>query len=181
MSRTEKNWGYEELIHNGAYCMKLLVYTRKLASSLHYHERKHESFYIASGIFEVQIGIEGADSATTRVRGVGEHIVLPPRTLHRVRCIEPGVIVEASTRDDPDDCVRLVPSEALKCPECGTELLDAPGIGYFCPKLTCPVSDDDLRWPTLTEEQKAAERAERLEECRRYKADGHPSYQDLDL
>jgi len=29
-----------------------------------------------------------------------------------VRCVVPGVIVEASTHDDPDDCIRLVPSES---------------------------------------------------------------------
>lgn len=110
-SRVKKTWGYEEVLHNGDYCAKLLVYTERIASSLHYHQRKHETFYIASGIFEITIGIPGADSATVRLRGVGEHVVLPPKTVHRIRCVEPGVIVESSSHDDPDDCVRLVPSE----------------------------------------------------------------------
>ena len=106
MNWTPKNWGGEVLIHNGDYCMKLLVYTKQLASSLHFHERKHESFFIASGEFEIEIA-----EARPALYGPGGFIVLKPGTTHRVRCIEPGTIVEASTKDDPEDCVRIVPSE----------------------------------------------------------------------
>jgi quercetin dioxygenase-like cupin family protein len=101
-----KTWGHEQLIHNGDYCMKLLVYTRQIASSLHYHERKHETFFISSGVFWVEVDGELRNCVT------GDVIVLPPNTRHRVRCIQPGVIVEASSHDDPLDCVRLEPSES---------------------------------------------------------------------
>jgi mannose-6-phosphate isomerase-like protein (cupin superfamily) len=104
--RVEKSWGYEEILHNGTYCLKLLVYTKPLASSLHYHIDKHETFYIASGAFQVDtIG-------DSRRMGLGEFVVIPPNHPHRVRCIEPGTIVEGSSFDDPRDCVRLIPSEA---------------------------------------------------------------------
>jgi len=106
MDLTGKSWGGEWLIHNGAYCMKLLVYTRRIASSLHYHERKHESFYIASGKFLLE-----DETGTTKMMNPGQWVVLPPGRPHRVRCLEPGTIVEASTQDDPEDCVRLIPSE----------------------------------------------------------------------
>ena len=111
--RTAKTWGYEELVHNGDYCMKLLVYTRTIASSLHYHERKHETFYVASGQFQLEIN-ELPYGRVDRFHAVlmpGKTVVLPPNTVHRVRCIVPGVIVEASSHDDPNDCVRLEPSE----------------------------------------------------------------------
>lgn len=119
----EKSWGYELLIHNGAYCMKLLVYTKPIASSLHYHESKDESFYVASGMFELQVGdyqigatpegdLVASPRKSLQAFPRGSYIHLPPRTHHRVRCIEPGVIVEASTHDDPEDCVRLEPSES---------------------------------------------------------------------
>jgi quercetin dioxygenase-like cupin family protein len=107
---TEKSWGYEKLIHNGAYCMKLLVYMRPIASSLHFHTEKHESFYIASGRFEIESGACG--QYISCVHKAGDHIVLPAGTVHRVRCLEPGTIVEASSHDDPQDCVRLEPSES---------------------------------------------------------------------
>ena len=33
---------------------------------------------------------------------------------------------------------------SLQCPKCGTELQNASGIGHFCPKQDCEVSDDHL-------------------------------------
>jgi mannose-6-phosphate isomerase-like protein (cupin superfamily) len=111
----EKSWGHEEILANGAYCMKLLVYTRTIASSLHYHERKHETFYVASGAFKLEFGQqleEGVRAYEIRVLKPGDHLVLPPLTIHRLRCLAPGTVVEASSHDDPNDCVRLEPSES---------------------------------------------------------------------
>lgn len=102
---TEKSWGYEKVIVNDDYCMKLLVYLKPIASSLHFHRKKHETFYIASGRFQIDHG------GTPFTYLPGDHLNIPPGLQHRVRCLEPGVIVEASTHDDPDDCERLVPSE----------------------------------------------------------------------
>jgi hypothetical protein len=36
----------------------------------------------------------------------------------------------------------LFPDEAIKCYKCGTLLLDAPGIGLFCPNKECDVVDN---------------------------------------
>jgi quercetin dioxygenase-like cupin family protein len=105
--KIEKSWGYELILENDQYCMKLLVYTRRTASSLHYHPKKHETFWVASGQFEIDHGEDG-NAMTYRQ---GDHLTIPAGLAHRVRCVVPGTIVEASTHDDPDDCVRLVPSE----------------------------------------------------------------------
>lgn len=109
--RVEKSWGYEALIYNGAYCTKLLVYTKRIASSLHYHEKKHEIFIVHSGKFDIDTFQPGATGAASRLYFPGDYLVLPPLTRHRIRCLEPGTIIETSTHDDPEDCVRLVPSE----------------------------------------------------------------------
>jgi mannose-6-phosphate isomerase-like protein (cupin superfamily) len=103
--KTQKTWGHEVLIHNDSYCCKLLVYEKNIASSLHYHEFKHETFVVISGKFLV-----------SRIGHMmemlpGDRLVIPPMTPHRVRCLEPGTIVEASSFDDPSDCVRLSLSE----------------------------------------------------------------------
>lgn len=105
--RIEKNWGYEEIVHNDGYCMKLLVYTKRIASSLHYHLYKHETFYVASGSFQIDDGNKLYQMPT------GWSVVLAPNTPHRVRCLEPGIIVEASTFASDNDCIRLIPSESL--------------------------------------------------------------------
>ena len=109
---TQKAWGMERLIYNGEYCMKLLVYTRECASSLHYHEKKHETFYVAHGQFELETQSEDAQVKTYRTLSTGDSVVLPPRTIHRLRCLALGTIVEASSHDDPNDCIRLEKSEA---------------------------------------------------------------------
>jgi len=106
--RIEKSWGYELILENDQYCMKLLVYTRPVASSLHYHPKKRETFYVTSGLFEIDHGEQG-NAMTYRP---GMHLTIPAGLAHRVRCLEPGTIVEASTHDDSEDCVRLVPSES---------------------------------------------------------------------
>ena len=33
-----------------------------------------------------------------------------------------------------------------KCPVCGTVMKNAMGIGPYCPKKSCPVTDDADRW-----------------------------------
>ncbi len=103
--KTQKNWGHEILVHNEDYCCKLLVYEKRVASSLHYHERKHETFVVQSGLFIV------SRMGHSVVMHPGDRMVIPPKSPHRVRCLEPGTIVEASTFDDPSDCVRLIESE----------------------------------------------------------------------
>ena len=40
-----------------------------------------------------------------------------------------------------------LPEEPIKCFKCGTELLDAPGIGPFCPNKACDVKDDVVEKP----------------------------------
>ena len=111
-----KSWGREELIYNEEYCAKLLVYsTPGIASSLHYHSFKKETFIVTSGVFRIELGaLDGASYKLLPAEEYtpGDSITLPPLTLHRIRCIKPGVIVECSTHDDPDDCTRLIPSES---------------------------------------------------------------------
>lgn len=110
-ARIEKSWGYELVFHADAnYTCKHLVYTKRgVASSLHYHRQKHECFTILVGVFEIQVG-----HAKPVTYESGDVLVLPPSTKHRVRLAHRshmGVIIEASSFDDPEDCVRVEPSE----------------------------------------------------------------------
>lgn len=108
----EKKWGLERILHNDGYCCKLLVYQKQIASSKHYHEHKHETFVVLSGKFYVEFySLDDADVRGAKIIVPGSCLILAPRTVHQLRCLEQGIIVEASSQDDPDDCVRLVPSE----------------------------------------------------------------------
>jgi mannose-6-phosphate isomerase-like protein (cupin superfamily) len=111
--RVQKIWGREMILHNDTYCCKLLQYDGVRTSSKHYHEKKHETFVILKGLFEIDwYMLDSAPDGGTGRHGPGACLVFEPRTVHRVKCLSPdgGVIVEASSHDDPDDCVRLEPS-----------------------------------------------------------------------
>ena len=98
-----KVWGHEEWIVNSTYCGKLLHLREGMRCSLHYHERKDETFYVLSGKVRLEVGA----FAVTLNPGDSHHI--PPGTRHRFSGIDDSVIVEFSTHDD-DDNVRLEPS-----------------------------------------------------------------------
>lgn len=107
---TPKLWGREILLHNDGYCAKLLIYDGVRTSSKHYHETKHETFCVISGEFEIEWGHKDLPLAMYRERfGPGKCLVLAPNTVHRVTCLSSagGTIMEASTQDDAEDCVRL--------------------------------------------------------------------------
>ena len=111
--RTAKMWGHEILLHNDQYCAKLLVYDGVRTSSKHYHERKHETFVVVRGLFDIEwYMLDAPEAKGAKKFGPGAVLVLEPRTVHRVQCLSPdgGMIMEASTYDDPNDCVRLAPS-----------------------------------------------------------------------
>ena len=77
-----KSWGREEVIYNGEYGCKLLIYTRPgIASSLHYHEKKTETFLITSGLFMIEVGKGSAPQQFEP----GDSITLPPGVAHRVQ------------------------------------------------------------------------------------------------
>jgi hypothetical protein len=112
-TRIAKMWGREIILTNDKYCCKLLQYDGVRTSSKHYHEKKHETFVILKGAFEIEWYMLDAPEVNGNDKhGPGACLVFEPRTVHRVKCITPegGIIVEASSHDDPDDCVRLEPS-----------------------------------------------------------------------
>jgi len=113
MIAVPKIWGREIILHDGEYCAKLLIYDGVRTSSKHYHETKHETFVVVKGEFEIEWEmLDHKDSKGKQVFHPGEALVLFPRTVHRVKCLteEGGTIFEASSKEDPDDCVRLEPS-----------------------------------------------------------------------
>ena len=114
VDRVQKVWGREIILHDGEYCCKLLQYDGIRTSSEHYHETKHETFVVLKGLFEISwYMLDNVNERQDAARmGPGACIVLAPRTVHLVKCLSPdgGTIVEASSKEDPDDCVRLTPS-----------------------------------------------------------------------
>lgn len=110
--RIPKLWGREIILHEGSYCVKILQYDGVRTSSRHYHEKKHETFVVNRGLFEIDwYSLDDPNIRGEGKFGPGACLVLEPRTVHRVTCLSPeGWIIEASSGEDPTDCVRLEPS-----------------------------------------------------------------------
>ncbi len=104
--RTEKPWGYEELITlNDRYCFKLLFVKAGHRTSLQYHRVKHETMYLLSG--EGTLEVHGEDgSVQSRHMGRGDTCELEPGTVHRISAQEDATYLEAST-PETGDVVRL--------------------------------------------------------------------------
>jgi mannose-6-phosphate isomerase-like protein (cupin superfamily) len=109
----QKGWGYEVTIHNDTgYCMKLLRFAQGAKASLHLHLRKTETWYVQSGEFTVTL-IDKTDAEAREFRLLPfDTLHIPAGTPHQLTCWEEGFIIEASTRHDDDDVVRIRPGDS---------------------------------------------------------------------
>lgn len=73
----------------------------------HYHHRKQERVYLASGELELTcMDISTGERAVLRM-SAGDHVSIAPGVAHAVRVIRPGQAVEYSPEPfDPTDTVR---------------------------------------------------------------------------
>ncbi|MFX1318856.1 MAG: cupin domain-containing protein [Promethearchaeota archaeon] len=91
--KKEKPWGYERpLAEFQGIFLKELFLRKDTATSLHYHEKKDELFYIVKGKLRVVLG----EKETTLYQGDTLHI--PPGQQHRLAPLEDTLILELGTR-----------------------------------------------------------------------------------
>lgn len=121
MTRVEKGWGHELWIHNDdKYCGKLLFFKKGLKCSLHYHKLKTETFYLQSGCLKVrwttveklaQAYVTGGVSIATvfehKTMMSGDHLEVPPGTVHQMLAEEDSELFEFSTQHFDSDSYRL--------------------------------------------------------------------------
>lgn len=91
--RKEKPWGHERAIaeFRGLF-LKELFFRAGKASSLHYHEKKDELFYIARGLVKIVL-----DDHEVKL-GPGDTIRIHPGQRHRIVPLKDTLILEVSTR-----------------------------------------------------------------------------------
>jgi mannose-6-phosphate isomerase-like protein (cupin superfamily) len=113
----KKGWGHEVIIEsNDTYCMKQLCFYKKgHKSSFHFHKEKEETWLIQSGSVQVEI-MDMRDSATRmEILKTGDTLHLKPMTPHQVTSLEDNtVILEASSKDTPEDNYRIAPGDSQK-------------------------------------------------------------------
>lgn len=122
-----KAWGHEEiLVATELYTLKRLVFLPGFVSSYHYHREKDESFCVIAGELEYVLHPIDPEDEEESTRKALERLTQPgspimrmghkrrfwPWTAHRCRAysVMPAVVLEVSTRDRPEDTVRLTES-----------------------------------------------------------------------
>lgn len=105
-----KSWGWEEwIVNNGMYCGKRLHFEEVSGrTSLHFHVKKHETMYVESGVFNINVVDTTDGSTVTHYLSQGDSLVIPPNTPHRIiAMVSPSILVEFSTHHDDSDSYRV--------------------------------------------------------------------------
>lgn len=106
--KVNKGWGYEIIFANTSlYCGKILHFNAGKKSSMHFHAKKTETFYIHNGEFIIRkINTNNAEKKEIKLTA-GMSLEIPLFTPHQIEAITEGDIFEASTHDDPLDSYRV--------------------------------------------------------------------------
>lgn len=108
MSKVTKIWGYEIIYANtDKYCGKILHFYSGNTSSLHFHIKKTESWYVQSGHFQVRIVDTTDGSSSFYELKTGDTWKNEIGVPHQIICIEEGDILEVSTPHYDTDSHRI--------------------------------------------------------------------------
>lgn len=104
----KKGWGHEIWIANSPlYCGKLLHFDAGKLFSLHYHVKKTETMYLASGHLKVKM----LDPETSKEHVFemlpGDSLLIPPGYAHQIGALEASDLFEFSTQHFEDDSYRI--------------------------------------------------------------------------
>lgn len=113
--RVEKGWGHEiVIVNNELYCGKILHFKTGAKFSMHFHLKKMESWYVASGSFLFKwIDTRTAD-VVEETLCVGDTITNEVGEPHQILCIEEGDIFEVSTKHFDSDSYRVGKGDSQK-------------------------------------------------------------------
>jgi mannose-6-phosphate isomerase-like protein (cupin superfamily) len=108
--RVDKSWGYEDIfISTDFYCGKYLVFDKAYGkTSMHFHEKKHETWMVTKGSFKVR-WIE-TDTGTVQERTLlsGQKWTNKPMLPHQLVAMEDmSIVLEISTPDSVEDNYRV--------------------------------------------------------------------------
>jgi mannose-6-phosphate isomerase-like protein (cupin superfamily) len=102
----KKGWGLEvHIVNHNDYCLKYLFFFEGKKFSTHYHEIKQELWHCAYGKFHLLLEHQGQRTETTL--NMGEKIEIKQGVIHQLTALTNSVIIEVSTRDFPEDSIRI--------------------------------------------------------------------------
>lgn len=99
----DKYWGdMKTLFENDLYTVKRIFMRANTQSSMEYHVKKQESYYIESGKLKIGTRI-GRAKNTSLILNEGDVFHIPVGFMHMRIALEDTVIIEFSTLDDDGD------------------------------------------------------------------------------
>jgi mannose-6-phosphate isomerase-like protein (cupin superfamily) len=103
VKEVEKYWGHmKTLFENDQYSVKRIFMRKGTQSSMEYHIKKEESYYIEAGKLKVGTRIGRAKNASL-ILNQGDVFHIPIGFMHMRIALEDTVIIEFSTLDDDGD------------------------------------------------------------------------------
>ena len=103
LKEVDKYWGNMKTLFEGEdYTIKRIYMNAGTQSSLEYHVKKKESYYIESGILKVGIRIGRAENKSL-ILEEGDVFHIPVGLMHMRIALTDCVIIECSTKDDDGD------------------------------------------------------------------------------
>ena len=104
--KINKEWGYELWLANNEkenYCGKILFIKPGMSTSLHFHGKKHETFYILEGELDVETGCTATTVKTNYFLKEGDTFEIDRLVPHKLSATGIAVkLVEISTYHE--DC-----------------------------------------------------------------------------
>lgn len=111
IKEVEKRWGYEIWLANNKeedYCGKILYIKEGHSTSMHFHAKKHETFYILEGTLRVDIIDTSTTEIDIRTVKTGESFVMERNCPHKLIAQDgPVKFVEISTFHEDSDSYRV--------------------------------------------------------------------------
>lgn len=110
-----KGWGEELwLTNNEKYCAKILRFNKGAEFSMHYHIKKEETWYVATGKLKLcYYDLSNADRKETIIEQ-GQVVHIYPCTPHKLIAEEESIIFEVSTTHFEEDSYRVEKGNSQK-------------------------------------------------------------------
>jgi mannose-6-phosphate isomerase-like protein (cupin superfamily) len=111
VKQVDKDWGHEIWLANNEkenYCGKILYIEEGKSTSMHFHSKKHESFYILEGTLCIHIVDTNTTKITPHYIKQGERFVMDRFVPHKLEAHDgPVKFIEISTFHEDNDSYRI--------------------------------------------------------------------------
>ena len=103
----KKPWGGEiHIVNNNDYCLKYLIFFKNKQFSFHVHNIKRELWHCLYGRLECVL--QKGEVKDYLIFKQGDKIQIERGVIHQLQAIRNSILVEVSTKDYPEDSIRLI-------------------------------------------------------------------------